>query len=51
MDEGAPTASQFPHEITTSLISTNIEKHFKVPHKKESHKVKVLVRIYFSVTG
>jgi hypothetical protein len=34
-----------------SLRSTNIEKHFKVSHNKESHKVKVLARIYFSITG
>jgi hypothetical protein len=27
------------------------EQHFKVSHKKESHKVKVLARIYFSITG
>jgi hypothetical protein len=33
-----------------SLRSTNIEKHFKVSHNKESHKVKVLEGIYFSLT-
>jgi hypothetical protein len=27
-----------------SLRSTNIEKHFKVPHNKEPHKIKVLER-------
>jgi hypothetical protein len=26
-------------------------KHFKVSHNKESHKVEVLGRIYFSITG
>jgi hypothetical protein len=25
-------------------------KHFKVSHNKESHKVEVLARIYFSIT-
>jgi hypothetical protein len=34
-----------------SLRSINIEKHFKVSHNKESHKVKVLARIYFSIIG
>jgi hypothetical protein len=34
-----------------NLRFTNIEKHFKVYHNKESHKVKVLARIYFSETG
>jgi hypothetical protein len=33
------------------LRSTNIEKHFKVSHNKESHKVKVPARIYFSIAG
>jgi hypothetical protein len=27
------------------------EKHFKVSYNKEFHKVKVLVRLYFSITG
>jgi hypothetical protein len=27
------------------------EKHFKVSHNKESQKVEVLARIYFSITG
>jgi hypothetical protein len=26
------------------------EKHFKVSHNKEFHKVEVLARIYFSIT-
>jgi hypothetical protein len=34
-----------------SLRATNIEKHFKVSHNEESHKVKVLAKIYFSITG
>jgi hypothetical protein len=51
MGEGTPTASQFPHKNLRSLRSTNTEKHFKVSHNKESHKVKVLARIYFNITG
>jgi hypothetical protein len=34
-----------------SLKATNIEKYFKLSHNKESHKVKVLARIYFGITG
>jgi hypothetical protein len=45
MDEGAPTASQFPSKSQVLEIHKH-EKHFK-----ESHKVKVLARIYFSITG
>jgi hypothetical protein len=33
------------------LSSTNTEKHLRVSHNKESHKVKVLARIYFSMAG
>jgi hypothetical protein len=51
-DNGQVGSHSFP--VTTqshrSLRSTNIEKHFKVFHNKEFHKVKVLARIYFSIT-
>jgi hypothetical protein len=33
-----------------SSRSTNIEKNSEVSHNKESHKVKVLAKIYFSLT-
>jgi hypothetical protein len=36
---------------SSSLSSTNTEKHLRVSHNKESHKVKVLARIYFSMAG
>jgi hypothetical protein len=47
-DEKAPTASSF-HLKSQVLESTNIEKHFKVSHNMESHKAKVLAKIYFSI--
>jgi hypothetical protein len=47
---GVPPASQYPCK-TTGPETNKHEKHFKVSHNKESHKVKVLARIYFSITA
>jgi hypothetical protein len=38
---GDPTASQFPCKITVFEIHKH-EKHFKVSHNKEFHKMEVL---------
>jgi hypothetical protein len=53
MDEGAPTASQFPPvSMQTKVLEIHKhEKHFEVSHNKESHMVEVLARIYFSIIG
>jgi hypothetical protein len=49
-DEGAPILSSFLVKSQVLEIHRH-EKHFKVSHNKESHKVKVLAMIYFSITG
>jgi hypothetical protein len=46
---GLPQLPSF-HTKSQALEIHKHEKHFKVSHNKESHKVKVLVRIYFSTT-
>jgi hypothetical protein len=46
--QGGSLFSQFPCKIQELEITC--EKHFRVSHKK-SHKVEVLARIYFSITG
>jgi hypothetical protein len=50
--KGFPQISSF-HSKSQVLEIHKHEKNFKVSHiqKGESHKVEVLARIYFSVTG
>jgi hypothetical protein len=43
----APTASQFPHKTSGLLEIHKNEKHFKVSHNKESHKVEVSAKDSF----
>jgi hypothetical protein len=50
MDEGFPQLASF-HAKSQVLEIHKHEKHFKVSHNKEPHKVEVLVKIYFSITG
>jgi hypothetical protein len=46
---GLPELPNF-HAKSHILEIHNNEKHFKVSHSKESHKVKVLARLYFNIT-
>jgi hypothetical protein len=41
MGKRAFTTSQFPYKITGPFKIHRHEKHFKVSHRKESHKVEV----------
>jgi hypothetical protein len=52
MEEGLPQLPQLPSFHTKSQVLEihKREKHFKVSHNKKSHKVKILARIYFSIT-
>jgi hypothetical protein len=47
---GFPQLPSF-HAKSQVLEICKHEKNFKVPHNKESHKVEVLAKIYFSKTG
>jgi hypothetical protein len=49
MDEGGSHSFPVSMQNLRSLRSTNIEKHLS--HNKKYHKVKVLAKIYFSITG
>jgi hypothetical protein len=47
---GLPQLPSF-HAKSQVLEIHKHKKHVKVPHNKESHKVEVLERIYFRITG
>jgi hypothetical protein len=50
--EGKGGSNSFPvSRQNPRFLISRCEKHFKVSHYKVSHKVKVLARIYFSITG
>jgi hypothetical protein len=51
-EDGGGGTHSFPVSTQNlrSLRFINIEKHFKVLHNTESHKVKALVNIYFNIT-
>jgi hypothetical protein len=48
--KGLPHLPSF-HAKAQFLEIHKYERHFKVSHNKEPHKVKVLARTYFSITG
>jgi hypothetical protein len=48
--KGLPQLPSF-HAKSRVLEIHKCETHFKVSHNKESHKVEILAKIYFSITG